>query len=132
MGMETAVSSGAFTDEILSKNFLEIAKGFSSVDNRLDMFDSWIKHIEGHVTELYQMASETAKVATKGRGMKTKHKVIIAVGVGLYLGRKSMTNEFNRRMEQVKREAKEQYDNFVASQQNVVPDAAAKKKPEHA
>jgi hypothetical protein len=106
--------SGKYTEEILNRNFTAIAKSFSSIDGRLDMFDDWIRHLEGHVGELYK----AAQTATKPKGVKTKYKVVLGVAAGIYIGKKVMTREFNEKLERVRREAKEQYDNFVAEQKS--------------
>lgn len=122
MSVEAVTKAGGFTDEILAKNFVAIGKEFNSIAQ-------WQRHIEDHVSELYDMAQgagSAIKQLQKPSGIPTKYKVIVGVAVGLYLGRRTMTNEFNKRMEQVKREAKEQFDNFVASQKN---DTSAPKAP---
>lgn len=112
--------SGKYTEEILNRNFTSIAKEFERIE-------AWRKHMGGHISELYQAAEETgqtmlelaqatSRAVSKPKGMKTKHKVLLGVVVGVYVGRKMMTRDFNEKLERVKREAKEQYDNFVASQ----------------
>jgi hypothetical protein len=112
MTVETIPGAGAFTNEILVKNFTAIGKEFNNIAQ-------WQRHIEEHIGELYEFAEKAgrlAQAAAKPKGMKTKHKVLLAVGVGLYFGRKSMKKEFNERLEQVKKEASDKFDAFVADQ----------------
>lgn len=113
---------GKYTEEILNKNFTAIAKEFERIE-------AWRKHMSGHITELYEVADETAqtvyqvsekavKAVTKKSGVPTKYKVILGVAVGIYIGKKVMTRDFNEKLDRVKREAKEQFDNFVAEQKD--------------
>lgn len=112
--------SGKYTEEILNKNFTAIAKEFERVE-------AWRKHMGGHIAELFdasneigqtmlELAQATQKAVSKPKGIKTKYKVALGVAAGIYIGQKLMTHEFNEKLERVKREAKEQFDNFVASQ----------------
>lgn len=71
-----------FTDELLAKNFIAIAQGFDSMDNRLDMLDNWIRHVEGHVGELYELAKKAAEVQVKVKTTSRVKPFIIGAVVG--------------------------------------------------
>jgi hypothetical protein len=83
----------------------------------------------GHISELFdasneigetmlELAKATQKAVSKPKGVPTKYKVVLGVVAGIYIGKKVMTREFNEKLERVKREAKEQFDNFVAEQKS--------------
>lgn len=118
MSVEAVTKGGAYTEEILTKNFVAISKEFNNVTQ-------WQRHMEGHISELFEVTSDLYDVAAdltkrvaKPNGMKTKYKVILGVVVGVYVGRKMMTRNFEEKLEKVKREARAQYESFVSSQQS--------------
>lgn len=111
MAVEAVTKAGGFTDEILAKNFVAISKEFNNVAQ-------WQRHAEEHLVELYDFvhkAGQMAQAAAKPKGMKTKHKVIIGVAIGIYVGRKMMTREFNEKLEKVKAQAQEQASRATAA-----------------
>lgn len=122
MSVEAVTKGGAYTEEILTKNFVAISKEFNNVTQ-------WQRHMEGHISELFEVTSDLYDVAadltkrvSKPNGVKTKYKIIFGVVVGVYVGRKMMTRDFEEKLEKVKREAKAQFDNFVTEQRAVKQD----------
>lgn len=114
--------SGKYTEEILNKNFTAIAKEFERIE-------AWRKHMGGHISELFEASNEigetmlelakaTQKAVSKPKGIPTKYKVALGVAAGIYIGKKVMTRDFDEKLERVKREAKEQFDKFVAEQKD--------------
>lgn len=112
MGLQAVTNAGEYTDKILTENFTNIAKALGSMDNRLDMFDGWIKHIEGHVGELYTVTKELAEVKLKSPSRVKPFVVGAVVGVVAY--RYVKANK--RKIEKITQDAKDQVDSFVASQ----------------
>jgi hypothetical protein len=112
MNMQAATKSGEYTEKVLTDNFLNIAKGFKSMDNRIDMLDNGVRHLSGHIAELFQMAEASAKVQAKTPS-RFKPFVVGAV-VGIVAYRYAKVNA--RKIEKIKQEAKAQIDSFVAEQ----------------
>lgn len=115
MSMETAVKAGEYTEKVLTDNFTNIAKGFKAMDNRMDMLENGIRHVSGHVAELFQMAEAASKVQVKTPS-RLKPFVLGAV-VGVVAYRYAKAN--SRKIEKIKQEAKAQVDSFISEQQNV-------------
>lgn len=113
MNLQAATKAGEYTEAVLTDNFLNIAKGFKSMDNRIDMLDNGIRHLSGHIAELFQMVETTAKVQPKTSSRVKPFILGAAVGVVAYRYAKANA----RKIEQIKQEAKSQIDNFVAEQQ---------------
>ncbi len=104
MSVQSTVAAGTYTEAILNDNFTQIAKGFQSVNNH-------IQHLEGHISELYEMAQGAAKVAAKTKAPGRIKPFIFgaAVGVALY----SYSKKNQHKIEAIKREAQERIDQVV-------------------
>lgn len=112
MGMQAVTNAGEYTDKILTENFTNIAKALGSVDNRMDLLDNGLRHLNGHIGELFEMvkAAEVVKVKAPGR----IKPFVIGAAVGVVAYRYVKTNK--RKIEKIQQQAKEQFESFVAEQ----------------
>jgi hypothetical protein len=83
------VPGGKFTDEMLAKNFVSIASGFQDMER-------WMSHMEGHITELYQMAKAAAEVKVKTPSRVKPFLIGAAVGIVVYRYGKQYTREVKK------------------------------------
>lgn len=109
MTIETLPGAGAFTNDILVKNFTAIGKEFNNIGQ-------WQRHIEDHIGELYEFvekAGRMAQAAAKPKGMKTKHKVILGFAAGFYLCRRMTKDDFNKQLVKATQEVRAQYEKLA-------------------
>lgn len=100
MNVNAVAGVEKFTDELLAKNFVAIAKGFQDMER-------WIAHLEGHVGELYEMAKTAAEVQVK---VKTPSRVKpflfgAVVGVAVFTYATGNTRKVREVVEKAKEEA---------------------------
>lgn len=104
MTMKSAVAAGEYTEKVLTDNFTNIAKGFQSIDAKL-------LHLEGHISELYEMAQVTAKTAAKIKTPSRIKPFVVGAAVGVVIYRYTKNNR--NKIEQIKRDAQARLDSIV-------------------
>lgn len=114
MGLQSVTNAGEYTDKILSENFTNIAKALGSVDNRMDMLDNGLRHLNGHIGELFEMAKQTAETAVKVKSPGRIKPFVVGAVVGVVAYRYVKNNK--RKIEKIQQQAKDQFDSFVAEQ----------------
>jgi hypothetical protein len=119
MGMQSVTKAGEYTDKILSENFSNVAKGFSAMDKRMDMLENGLRHLNGHIGELFDAVRETAETTAKVKTPSRVKPFVVGAVVGVVAYRYVKNNK--RQIEKIKQEAKQQFDEFVAEQREKQP-----------
>lgn len=92
MNMQSVTKAGEYTDKILSENFMNVAKGFAAADKRMDMLENGIRHLSGHIAELFEAADAAAKTAAKVKTPSRVKPFVVGAVVGVAAYRYSIRN----------------------------------------
>ena len=129
MALEAANAAGVYTEKILNDNFTNIAKALKAADNRMDMLENGIRHVSGHVGELFQFAEEsTAALEKVSAAVKAPSRIKpfvvgVVAGVVVYKYVTRNRHKIDVIMENVNEGAKQRFQDVRESVQENIADS---------